>query len=230
MNRRDPPDQGDAFVEKLRAQLGKRLEKQKSKGIQPSPGEFTIIRPKRVPGQPDWREIVAQIQAERSKPPEPGPHPKVLIHELVRDHLAPLLKGHGFRKKGRRFWRQRRGLIEVVTVQSSEWNNAWEGRFCIELGLCPEKIQKRIGGVFAFDVLPPRVCVFTQRLTKNMERAKNHWWSVKPGTAVAPLGKEINQDFEQIAFPWFIARSDPKRIEVEVSARWPHLSRKSRKR
>src|SRR5690242_8611133 len=83
---------------------------------------------------PSFLENVEKMLSERGDPPH-GPHPSKLIDELVRDYLAPVMRDKGFRKSGANFWRDNENVIDVLNIQKSQWNDAWEASFYVNLGV-----------------------------------------------------------------------------------------------
>jgi len=219
---------GDQFVEDVRAKLSRHLERQKKKGIESKPGKLTIIQMPRREGAPTYEEIMAKLLAERKNPPLPGPHPKLLIDALVRDYLTPYLKGLGFRKKARRFWRDQGEIVEVVTVWKYEHNDAWQGGFAIELGAYWKKYQNELGGHFAAETMPPLHCLLEHRLTKEMDKINDHWWKFKPNVDLRALAGEVIANLECQGFLWLKSRHDPRYIRELLDKKGVHLRKVAR--
>jgi len=216
---------GDQFVDSVRAQLERHLDKQKKKGIKPKSGKLTIIQMPKKEGVPDWRENLEKAMAERKKPPLPGPHPTVLIDALVRDYLTPYLKEHGFRKKARRFWQDYGEIVEVITIWKDEYNDAWQGGFAVELGIYWKKYQQELGGHYAAEVMPPTHCLLVHRLTREMDKINDHWWEFKPNVDIRALADEVISDFECHGVPWLKSRHNPKYIREFLNKNGERLQR-----
>ena len=221
----DAKSRGDQFVDGVRAKLARHLERQKKKGIEPKPGKLTIIQIPKKEGAPDWRENLAKTMAERKNPPLPGPHPTLLIDALVRDYLTPYLKGLGFRKKARRFWRDHGEIVDAITVWKYEYNDAWEGGFAIELGVYWKKHQLELGGHYADDPMPPHHCLLNHRLTKEMDKINDHWWKFKPNVDLRALVEEVIADLERHGFPWLKSRHNPRYIREYLEKHGERLRR-----
>jgi hypothetical protein len=57
------------------------------------------------------------------------------VDRLTRDHIGPLLRARGFRRKGRTWNRPGDGLVQVVNVQGSALSFGGLGGFYINLGI-----------------------------------------------------------------------------------------------
>jgi hypothetical protein len=202
----------DQFVDDIRAKLERQMEKLKKKGIEPKPGKLTIIKIDRKPGAPDWRDKVEEALAERRLPPRTGPHPSKLIDMLVRNHLGPWLKGLGYRKNARRFWRDHGEIVDVITVWKHEHNDAWEGGLGIQLGVHWKKHQRELGGHFAAEEMPPKNCLLTEWLDVDATKDNARWRKFKPDIDIETLAREIISKIEKGGFPWLQSRHDPRYI------------------
>jgi hypothetical protein len=136
--------------------------------------------------------------AERGDPP-PGPHPTKLINELLKVHLAPFMKGAGFRKSGAYFWRESGLVIDVLDLQKSQWNNAWEASFYINLHVYWKDFQEAIGRPFKSKFPKGHECTLFTRVIK-LDKST---WSLKPDSNVETLASLLIQEIQKEGFPWF---------------------------
>ncbi|MGC5018266.1 DUF4304 domain-containing protein [Micromonospora sp. DT47] len=60
---------------------------------------------------------------------------KAVISQVLADSVTPLLKRHGFDRRGRTYDRARDGRRELINVQPNKWNNRYGGSFTINLGI-----------------------------------------------------------------------------------------------
>jgi uncharacterized protein (DUF4415 family) len=154
------------------------------------------------------KKIVDMVSKPYAKPAR-EPHPKKHIEAILKNHLAPFFKAEGFRKKAATFWRSDGDFIEIASMQRSQFNDAWQGRFCFNLGVYWNPLQKFLKRTS--NVVPPRYseCFFNQRLKKNIQHG-GHWWRLDSDTNPVVLGKEVVSDFQHYGLTWFARCHDPK--------------------
>lgn len=66
------------------------------------------------------------------------------IKELVKEHISPELKSHGFKKRAHKWKRERDGFVDVVVVRSSRWNSSNDESCDIEYGVCAPELYSLI--------------------------------------------------------------------------------------
>jgi hypothetical protein len=221
----DPVGSNDKRLQKARTLAAKAAEKLKKKtGIELKPSEIMVVTMS-PEYEAQFKKKMAEDRVLRSQPPG-EPHPKTLIKVLLQNHLAPFLKEKGFRKKARHFWRVQGNVMDVIDLQSSQFNDAWKSKFTINLGVCWIPIQRIIGGVFAVESPPPKVCIFSHRLTPDMEKQTDHWWHVYSTTDIAHLAKDIFELLEHTGFAWMESKRNPNMVRENVTKRWPSLAKK----
>jgi hypothetical protein len=129
-------------------------------------------------------------------------HASQLIDATIIKHVAPFLRSVGFRKKAHRFWRDAGPVLDVVTIQKSQWNDAEDGRFAINLGLYWFEIQQAIGR--AAKATPPRDadCTVFQRLGIIACDGRDVWWTVREEADVSSAGADVVQKLRDHGLPW----------------------------
>jgi hypothetical protein len=147
---------------------------------------------------PSFRENVEKMLSERGDPP-PGPHPPKLIDELLKDYLAPLMKDSGFRKSGANFWRDDANVIDVLNIQKSQWNNAWEASFYVNLGVYWKAFHRDQGSEFKSKFPREYDCTAFSRVLEPTAKT----WRLMPSADISDVGNTLIETIQEIAFPWF---------------------------
>jgi len=215
----------DKSLQKARAAAAKSADDLRKKtGIKLKPSEIMVVTMSPA-FKAQFKRKMAESAALRSQPPQ-KPHPALLIKAIVQDHLAPFLKARGFRKKGRHFWRVEGDVMDVIDVQNSQFNDAWEAKFTINLGVCWIFLQRVIGGVFAVEPSPPKSCIFRHRLSPDMEKKADYWWDVRSNSDPANVASELLQLLDRTGFPWLESKRDGVAVLEHMTNRWPQHAKK----
>jgi len=131
-------------------------------------------------------------------------HPSDLIDELFKAHLKPALKEFGFKSKSSTFFRQNGELVEIISLQKSQSNDANESRFAINLGVYWPKAQEILGGTC--ETPPPKEydCTLRQRLGPLFDDGRDYWWSIKPNSDIQAIGVDVAEKVQRFGLPWFV--------------------------
>lgn len=143
-------------------------------------------------------EDVKKRLAERGDPP-PGPHPSRLIDDLVKSHLAPILKSAGFRKSGHNFWRDATDWIDVLNIQKSQWNDAWQASFYINLGVYWKEYNRYRGVTYKTKFPHEYDCTVFSRIFEPEKKS----WTLQPDSDLNQIGGVLNNAVQLVAFKWF---------------------------
>ena len=131
------------------------------------------------------------------------------IDIILKDHIAPFLKDHDFKKNGANFVRPLCDCSDAINLQKSQWNTADEAQFAINLGIYWPEVQKNFG---AQKLVPfPNVaqCTVQERLGRLL-KGSDFWWSVSPQCNASALGKEVVEALINYGIPWLENGHDPK--------------------
>lgn len=156
---------------------------------------------------PSFSENVEKILSERGDPPS-GRHPSKLIDELIKNHLAPMMKEKGFRKSGANFWRDSSSAIDVLNIQKSQWNDAWEASFYVNLGVYWKAFHRDQGTEFKSKFPREYDCTVFSRVLEPTINA----WTLRPDSDLGQVGTILTDTVQEIAFPWF----DEMRSETNI--------------
>jgi hypothetical protein len=135
--------------------------------------------------------------------------PSKIINEVLGSHIAPYLKALGFKKKAANFWRENDDWVDLVNLQKSQWNNANEAQFTLNLGIYWRDVQTEIKR--EAKSMPPKEleCTVFERLGA-LFIGNDFWWSVHPGINADDLGKEVVEKLDKFGLPWLDKGHDPE--------------------
>lgn len=113
---------------------------------------------------------------------------------VERDHVRPLLKRLGFRKRALVFTRDRGGLTDVVSLQRSSGNSGGHVRFYVNCGIYSAEFATAIGDTAS--ARPREVdCQFRCRLEK-LVPGMPPWFEITDDEAAAAVGAEVSAGLE----------------------------------
>ncbi|MGW0174211.1 DUF4304 domain-containing protein [Rhodococcus sp. NPDC003322] len=116
---------------------------------------------------------------------------------VERNHVRPLLKGLGFRKRALVFTRVRDGLTDVVTLQRSSGNSGGHVRFYVNCGVYSTEFAAAIGDTVT--ERPREVdCQFRCRLDSLVPGAPQ-WYEIDDAAAAEPIGTALAAALETAA-------------------------------
>ena len=122
---------------------------------------------------------------------------------LVAQHVTPLLREAGFRKKGTEYSRAREGLSHLVSIQTSQWNDQNELGFTINCGvLVPGVIEvyanKKVGAPKIED------CSMHIRIGSLTAQKTDLWWSLKESAQQTDsgIGQDVADKLHELILPF----------------------------
>ena len=119
------------------------------------------------------------------------------IASIVDLGLDPYLKEQGFRRRGVNFFRADGDAIQVVTVQSSQWNYGDTGRFRLNFGVHFPAVAEVLGGNKMPQVPKEHYC-----LLRAIFGFPDLWWKVEPATDERTMAGELTAYCEKLVWPW----------------------------
>lgn len=120
------------------------------------------------------------------------------IAAVVDRGLSPLLKQRGFRKRGAHYYRSEGDSIQVVTVQSSQWNQSDAGKFRLNFGVHFPAVAVALLGEDNMPEVPKEHYCLLRAIWGSPDR----WWDVEPNTDVAVLAATIRAYGQDVVCPW----------------------------
>jgi Domain of unknown function (DUF4304) len=122
---------------------------------------------------------------------------------IVDQGLSPLLKQSGFRKDSTHYWRYEGEALQVINVQSSQWNTASSARFTLNIGVHFSSVAKMLYGKDPMPATPKEYYrLLRGRIGSLMPAARDHWWIVTSETDIAASAAELAAACKEYVFPW----------------------------
>jgi hypothetical protein len=167
-----------------------------------------------------WR-IIQRYRAQRAfkrghfSTPVPKPKPPMdrspsdLIEDILREQITPLLKKHGFRKKGRTYYRPRQNWMDVLNVQSNKWNTSGDGSFTVNLGIFVPEVSRAVHGDDVTGDPHEYDCILRERIGflgangKPRLVGQDEWWKFDNATDLTALAEKVARDIETKALNYF---------------------------
>ena len=118
-----------------------------------------------------------------------------MINDLIKEHVAPLLKRHGFKKKDMTWNKSVNGFTQVINFQVSTYSDDQEESFTINLGLFSPEVwkvcwQKEPPKFIKEDDCFPRIRA-SQLFGKLSQESTDHWWRCSQGSNDNDLSNEV---------------------------------------
>jgi hypothetical protein len=125
------------------------------------------------------------------------------IDAVIASDLAIRLKGEGYRKSGRTFFRVGHEHTCIVNVQGNKWNQDDEGSFAINLGVYFPIIADLGGGPQALGPFPKEhECSISTRLGPRAREGDDHWWPVGSGDAISGVAAAVGTAWSDVGRAW----------------------------
>ena len=126
-----------------------------------------------------------------------------LIDSVVREHVAPLMKGAGFKKSARNWHRDLSRVVQVVNLQGSSWNAQDSARFTLNLGVFfPAVAELQSGEPPRSRRVPADACTVCERIGFLTPAYDDQWWTLTGGADVPAIGAEVCEELESFGLPW----------------------------
>jgi uncharacterized protein DUF4304 len=117
--------------------------------------------------------------------------------------LEPSLKEAGFRKGGTHFSKGDREALQVVDVQSSQWNTGASGKFTLNAGVHFSSVAKMLHGIDPMPSAPKEYyCVLRRRVGMLLPAGTDKWWAVTPKTDAESVAAELSLAWKDYIWPW----------------------------
>jgi hypothetical protein len=120
------------------------------------------------------------------------------ITAVVDEGLSSLLKKEGFRKRSISYYRTDGDVIQVVTVQSSQWHFGDSGRFRVNFGVHFPAVAKVLDGSDPMPEFPREPYCLLRAAWSFPDR----WWTVDPTTDVTLIADKLRAYWQEVVWPW----------------------------
>lgn len=143
--------------------------------------------------------------------------------DLVRSHVRPLLKGHGFAHAGNNFRRRWPDGWHIFNIQRSQWSNRESISFTFNLAVSVDSYAAFRG----LDPAKPPLeyeCPIRIRIGRLITEGRDYWWELHDRTLIPFLAREINIHLREAVLPWFVAQSSldaiARLVQSELTGVW----------
>jgi len=151
------------------------------------------------------------------------------IDGIIQNHLHPFMKEAGFIRKGRTWNRHARGMIDVMNVQTSQWNEPTLGSFTINVGVLVPKVYALCWGkdtpTFPKEedcIVRARIGALIDRPVAGRRKQKDVWWDMDMETDLETLGNNLRLLLREKIVPFFDQFDSLKSIKIWWEKQAPH--------
>ena len=124
------------------------------------------------------------------------------IKAIVDLGLAPLLKQAGFRKRTN-YARVGGESLQLINVQSSQWNMGLQGRFTLNTGVHFSGVAKMLMGADPMPAIPKHFYCLIRKIVGQLLLDKaDRWWIVTPLTNIPDAAAELSSAINDCVLPW----------------------------
>lgn len=124
-----------------------------------------------------------------------------MLTDLIKNHVTPLLKQHGFKKKDLTWNKSKGGVVQVVDFQLSRFSSDEEKGFTVNLGVFDPQVWKKCWGKESPKFIKEEDCFPRIRVSQLLNKSTDHWWTCGANTSDSGLGKEIEDLLEEKCLP-----------------------------
>lgn len=121
---------------------------------------------------------------------------KEKFDQLLSDHIKPLMKEHGYSKKGTNFYKKKDELIYLFNFQLSQGNTSGKSTFYINCAIHSTRIDKIVGGKILAEPKEYE-CHFRERIRAMLATAPDAY-IITEDSVLDVLGKSVTTDLRQI--------------------------------
>lgn len=130
-----------------------------------------------------------------------------MVGALITRAVVPVLKPLGFKRSGTTFRRELDECIQVVNVQSSQWNSREGARFTINLGVFFPAVHAELDDFFRASIAASGPleyqCHLRLRLGQLTADERDTWWLLRPGEPDDAAAAAIEAALRGPALAWF---------------------------
>lgn len=146
-----------------------------------------------------------------------------IIDQVIKEHIAPLMKERSFKKKARTFHKQSNDATLVVNIQASQWNQGVEGQFTVNLGAYFPDVETICESLPVKGIPKEYNNTVRKRIGQTMPSNCDKWWEIKPSTNLGNLGSDVALALSEYGLPWLQSMSTKESIKNELVAQRQYL-------
>lgn len=122
-----------------------------------------------------------------------------VLKDVIKETIAPLLKGAGFMRRGNNFARVSPNFSVTANIQASKWNTQGEVEFCFNTGIYMEEL---FGTVYLYPKPAFPTVVSSVLQIRGTELTNNdNWYKLTPDSNVEELKRRITNDISEFILP-----------------------------
>lgn len=145
--------------------------------------------------------------------------PQVLYKKLI-STIRPVLKEHGFSRKGNIFYTLKCSNFGLIGFQKSVKSNDAEVLFTINIGVRSKVLSSYFRDDFDHSKPSFQWCNWETRVGQLINNGQDKWWSITPDTLFEDLFDEISTCLSSIAIPYILKNiSDDQLISSWISGK-----------
>lgn len=122
------------------------------------------------------------------------------LKELV-GRIAPVLKGHGFSRKGLTFYINRDGNYGLINFQKSTKSNSDMIIFTINIGVISRRLLQFFSAEQRSTDLFVDNCHWRERIGFMLPTRQDKWWTIEANTSTEHLAEELCEYIVSLAIP-----------------------------
>lgn len=139
------------------------------------------------------------------------------LNEVIKLGIAPMLKQHGFIRRGRNFHKAVGEMYQAVNVQSTRLNTEDRGRFTVNLGVYSERVTAIADPSMVKHPPTEVVCTVRARIGHVMPAQDDKWWTVTRNTDLPALATRVAKLIERYGLPWMNSASSLEGLRAASS-------------
>ncbi len=139
-----------------------------------------------------------------------------IIDEIIKAELAPLLKQSGFKMRARNFYREHSDRTDLINIQASQWNEGFEGKFTVNVGVYFPEISKLIDAPQVKGLPKEYDCTVRQRIGLITEGSRDTWWEVNPEIDRDAVAIDLASRVKAVCLPWLEQMADLDNVKISV--------------
>ncbi len=123
---------------------------------------------------------------------------------LIKTHLKPLLKRHGYLTNVQTWWRDQGAFFIIINLQNFSWNSKEDVTFCFNIGIALKTAMKNpeSNKPNLYDLtVPIRTEAYLPDSRKASRYKNKTGYIINPNTDINDFIKEIEIDFEEEVLP-----------------------------
>jgi hypothetical protein len=139
---------------------------------------------------------------------------------MLREHIAPLLRENGFRRRANTWGRRTRDGWLVIEFQASQWSDRHELEFCIAVAVRSDLVARALGEPVQRDKVPlERLCHYRSFIAERRLVGKRKCWTIRADRSAGSIGLAARAALLKSALPHLESISSDERLLLHMERR-----------